>query len=220
MNTIPAMILTADRQEETLCRTICSLQRSGFTRITVFHDSNTGVWPGYQAMMREAIFLYGNKQPILLCEDDIVLCQGVHNYIQDRLCHELKPDVALITLYMSQMEREMFFPQNDPGLHDLSLRTSQGLSGALAWLWNPSILNEIAYADDLPRNEWLGTDYHIRDWLQKHQYRYFQHLPSLVQHTGHGNSTYHCSHGWIWREADTFPGEDAFPPFINANQHQ
>jgi len=215
MTNIPAMILTADRQEETLCRTIRSLKRSGFTRITVYCDNNTGVWPGYQALMREAISIYGDKQPILLCEDDIVLCQGVHDYIRDHLCHELKQDVALITLYMSQMDRVICFPQNEPGLHDMS-HEARGMCGALAWLWNPSVLSKIAYTDDLARNELLGTDYRIRDWIRKHQYRYLQHLPSLVQHTGHGNSTYNCHESRSWREADTFPGEDAFP-LIHAN---
>jgi|GEM_PF-5979307 len=205
---IPVGILSAPRDQDTLSRTIQSLIASGFSRIYVHYDrQNKGLWPAYQQLMSEVVCLFGEK-PILLTEDDIVLCQGVHDAICCQLSTFLQPDVGLISLYTSGWTRHSQFPKYEFGLNEVLEYRVESLCGALAYLWNPKALREIVVADDLPRDDPLGTDIHIPRWLERHGYRSYHHLPSLVQHTGQSCSTYENTTPLFTREADTFVGEE------------
>ena len=204
---IPVAILSSKRKKETLSRTVQSLIHAGFPEIYIHYDhEQSGVWPGYLKIAEKAIALFGTESPVLIVQDDIVVCRGLHQYIREKLAAKLTADVGWISLYLCEWTRKMLFDGQKERL--LEHRGTEHLCGALAWIWNMEILGEMLTSQDLVRSGKLGVDIHIPKWLIDHNDRILVHQPSLVNHADDGCSTYGNNHETIFRQADTFIGED------------
>lgn len=203
---IPACVLTAPRAVETLGRTILSLKNAGFEQFYIYYDKNRrGIWPGYLTLAERSLEMFGTSGPLLLVEDDILVCRDLHDYVTNSMDWVMEGSNAFISLYLNTWERAKNFSGAGHGVHESS--HLEGICGALAWLWNPKVLRQMIFSDDLFREDRMGTDIHAPKWLRAKGYRIFHHLPSLVQHADGGCSTYGCRHGRIYRYADTFIGE-------------
>lgn len=207
INQIPVGIVSSERAIETLYRTIQSLKNAGFSRFYIGYDRDrSGIWPHYQLMMKEMTELFGTSRPVLIVEDDIIACHDLHRYLCGLSEDVLHDEVGLISLYVSEWTRKHHFEKSCERIN-VSQKT-ENIGGALAWLWNPNVLQKIAFADDLFRDDRMRTDVHVPVWLDKHHYKMLHHLPSLVQHADGGCSTYQNAQTIIHRQADTFIGED------------
>lgn len=206
-HSLPVAVLSSDRKTETLYRTVRSLKNAGFYEIYIYYDRDrSGVWPGYQKIIRNVLHMFGTKEPILIVEDDILACRDLHEYIGRELVHRAAGDVGLISLYLSNWTRKQLFPECTERL--LESTRYMDICGALAWLWNPQVLLELAMAGDIERNDLLGTDIYIPEWLLRHGYRLLNHQPSLIEHADEGCSTYENKQEKSSRHSDTFIGEE------------
>lgn len=204
---IPVGIVSSHRTMETLYDTIRSLKNSGFSDFYIRYDhQRMGIWPHYQLVMREMAKRFADANAILIVEDDIVVCRDLHKYLLqliDVLNHD---DVGLMSLYISETSRKYHFLNSNEKIN-VTQRTEH-VGGALAWLWNPTVLKKIAFADDLFRDDSMRTDVHAPNWLDKNNLKMLHHLPNLVQHADHGYSTYHNVQTVDHRQSDTFIGEE------------
>ena len=110
-------VTTAPRKEYTLGKTLLSLQRSGFDQIRIFAEPDSPVPGGYQvtyrdrtlgpfrnwlASLKDLIRLGGDT--ILLCQDDIVMCRGVREFLVRDLWPA--PQIGIVSLYCSAKWRQ------------------------------------------------------------------------------------------------------------------
>lgn len=204
---IPVCVLTATRKTETIYKTISSLKNGGFDDFYIYHDrNNQGIWPGYITLAKRSLEIFGLSRPLLLVEDDIVVCRDLHDYLLMNLQWVMESHNGLFSLYLNESTRQKLFWGFQDGIHET--KEVDHVCGALAWLWNPRTLSQMIASTDINRDDPMGTDIYALQWLHTKRYKIYHHLPSLVQHEDQGCSTYSNKQELIYRRSDTFPGED------------
>lgn len=180
-------VTTAPRKERTLAKTLASLQRSGFDQIRIFAEPESPVPDGYQTIYRkETLGPFRNwlaslkdllrlgGDPILLCQDDIVMCRGVREFLARDLWPS--PNTGVVSLYCSAKWRQ------GTGMIQIKKRN---IWGCCALCIPRKVADTICCQRDT--RQWrrkTHIDYFIGTVMRKLNLGVFAYNPSLVQHTG------------------------------------
>lgn len=221
-------VTTAPRRVSHLEKTIKSIELAGFESVHVFSEPGVEKLPEvnhwYENESKLEVLhnwctglyqLYANNPNAdwyVMCQDDIVMCRGVREYLQ-----QLKPpdlECGLVSLYTSngkniqgvKLEKEKYLSDVSVG-QLVRANKGQSLWGACCYVLTTQAISVIVRHMDLtghPRR----LDYRVPELLWEHGLSVWYHLPSLVQHTqtvpssvGHGVSGYGM-------RSDSFIGED------------
>ena len=195
-------VTTAPRPLPTLRRAITSLERAGFAEAQVFNDPDRhGVWPNWLRAVRSLLEQSPRADLLLVCQDDIVLCRNLRQYLERTLWAGRR--VALWSPYCPGPYR-----QPSRGWH----RQRRGwlLVGALCWVL-PRHAAEAAVRDLGNVRARSRIDARLGKWAAETNRTVWYHTPSLVQHTGIGNSALGDKLEGELRRAVDFIGEEQTP---------
>ena len=200
--------------------TLASLRAAGFSNITVFAEPGShrpsgdcaslyanwvdrpelyGGWDNW----RYALDYLGRFNPlcpapeaILLCQDDVILCKGVREFLDATLWPS---NAGVISLYCSSKHA------TGNGLSTISVGSSYW--GALAFAFPPEQAQALL-ASNIP-NTLQGNriDNRVGLWANSTSRRLWVFTPSLAQHTGEFRSAMRHGHGQ-GMSANDFVGED------------
>ena len=195
-------LTTAPRPEPTLKRTMASLQRAGWGKVSVFDDTHRqGAWPNWLRAVRALLLEHRGADALLVCQDDAVFCRGLQAYLE----RTLWPDdqVALCSPYCPSPYRGKtagWHPEN----------RGWYLVGALCWAiprdTAEAILRSLGHVEARSR-----IDARVGHWARQTGRSVWYHTPSLVQHIGNGNSALGDKLVNSLRTARDFIGEEAVP---------
>ena len=191
---------TAPRPRSTLQRAVTSLGRAGFAEVEIFDDVDCrGAWPNWLRTVRQ--LLRRRCDVLLVCQDDIVCCRGLREYLDRRLW----PDAAaaLCSPYCPGPYR-----QRSPGWRRQC--RGWGLVGALCWAI-PRGAAEAMLCDLGNVQARSRIDARVGQWAAQTNDTVWYHTPSLVQHLGCGNSALGDRLESHLRRAADFIGEDRTP---------
>ena len=195
-------VTTAARPTPTLERTLRSLDRAGWPEYHVFEDfERAGSWPNWIGTLRSLIERYPGADAYMTVQDDAVFCRRLRKYLEDSLWPA--SETALCSPYCPAP-----YMRPPRGWH----RENRGwyLIGALCWVIHPesarSMVTELEQVESRSR-----VDARVGQWAANAGRSVWYHTPSLVQHTGCGNSALGDSSMSDIRRAADFIGEDAVP---------
>jgi GR25 family glycosyltransferase involved in LPS biosynthesis len=203
---IATIVVTTPRPEGTLKRTLNSLHDAGFSDVEVHNDDpSSGHFSAYYTAIEDVVNKYVNADAYLVVEDDVVFCKNTREY----LCKTLWPTdeverIGFCSLYLPGG----FSPPKRGWSETTQYRKS--ICCTQAWLYPPAsarfLLEKMA---PLRHDHPVGGDHVISQFLQKHDFTIWHHLPSLAQHSAPiGNSTVGNQNMTRNRKANSFPGED------------
>lgn len=191
-------VTTAPRPIATLEQTLKSLKQAGFGPCQLFDDrTRTGAWRNWLRAVRELLEKHPNADALLICQDDVVLCRGLREYLEGSLWPA--DDVAVCSPYCPTLYRS---PQ--PGWH----REDHGwdLVGAVCWAI-PRTAAEAMLRDLGQVKADRHIDARIGRWALQTGRSVWYHSPSLAQHVAPTNSA--LGHNLLGsrRQAADFVGE-------------
>ena len=193
---------TAPRGVPTLRDSVASLERAGFTNVRIFDDAQrAGAWSNWLHAVRTLLEQHPKADALLLCQDDIVCCRHLREYL-DRTLWPCRP-VAVCSPYSPGPYR-----QAEAGWHEQ--RRGWALVGALCW----AVPRETAEAvlEDLGNvRAYRHIDARVGRWAGQTKRTVWYHTPSLVQHVGNRNSALGDPLDICLRRAVDFIGEDRTP---------
>ncbi len=195
-------VTTAPRPIPTLERTLASLRRAGFDEVRVVDDLlHDGAWSNWLFAVRTLLAERPAADALLVCQDDIVCCRGLRAHL-DRT---LWPDgpVAVCSPYCPAPYRH-----DRQGWH--RQRRGWYLVGALCWAM-PRAAAEAILCDLGQVEARSRVDARVGQWAKWTRHSVWYHTPSLVQHTGNGNSALGDKLENELRRAVDFIGEDTWP---------
>jgi len=195
-------LTTAPRPEPTLERTRASLHKAGWTDCHVFDDSHkAGAWPNWISGLRSLIDGHPDADAYMMVQDDAAFCRGLRAYLEQTLWPAA--NVALCSPYCPT-------PYKKPkrGWHEEN--NGWNLAGAVCWVLPPdsarTIIAQLGQVEAKDR-----IDARIGQWAENVNRSVWYHTPSLVQHSGVGNSALGDENIDSLRIAADFLGEDAEP---------
>ena len=195
-------VTTAPRPLSTLRRATTSLERAGFAGAQVFDDADRcGAWPNWLRALRCLLRQHPDAEAVLICQDDIVCCQDLREYL-DRTLWPGR-EVALCSPYCPGPYRRA-----QTGWHEQ--RRGWALVGALCWALPRGAAE--AVLDDLGEVRARSRiDARVGRWAAQTRRTVWYHTPSLVQHVGNRNSALGDVLDTNLRRAVDFVGEDRIP---------
>ncbi|OHB67848.1 MAG: hypothetical protein A2V70_19895 [Planctomycetes bacterium RBG_13_63_9] len=203
---ITTVVLTAPRPEETLGRTLKSLEAAGIFGAAICNDTaRSGHFRAYMTALRCAVVRDARAEAYFLVEDDVVFCRGLHEYLQRTLWPGLVRQIALCSPYSPRA-----YQQREPGWSDAQSHRGLYLAGSQAWLFPPRAARAIL-AEVAPRGSTHNADWEIGKWARATGRQVWYHTPSLAQHEGVQNSTLGNNGATDIRYAVDFIGKDAYP---------
>ena len=195
-------VITADRPTSTLDQTLRSLSRAGWPEYHVFEDlDRNGVWPNWIGMLRSLVERYPRADAYLIVQDDAVFCRRLREYLENTLWPE--NETALCSPYCPTpyMTPNGGWHQENRGWY---------LIGAVCWVIHPesarAMLTELEQVESRAHVDSL-----VGQWAATAGQSVWYHTPSLIQHTGCGNSALGDPSISEIRRAADFIGEDAVP---------
>lgn len=217
-------ITTAPRQHATLEQSANSLRDAGWTDGTIFADPGTeleetslpfpvttrtqamGSWPNWFLSLTEMYMLNPHADAYLLCQDDVLYCQGLREYLES----ELWPDRALGVVSLHTASH-----QDRGGLGFYRTEFGSAAWGAQAYVFSNcglrALLRDPAVVNHRQRGRLNGernVDSVVGRWCKESGWGYFLHSPSLTQHIGDTSTLWRTSTKAIGRrQAATFVGE-------------
>ena len=219
-------VTTAPRKNQTLSRTLDSLGRSGWTDVCIFAEPDSSVpsgippanvvwrsrrvgpWSNFLLALTELLLREPRADGYLICEDDVVFCAGLRDYLESRLWPDSR--VGVVSLFTPSHQ--------DPGTGSGFFACNRGWDtwGAAAFLFPNASARALLrhrvvvnHRQRGPHDGWLDTDCVVGQWCKDSDAGFYLHTPSLAQHIGETSA--------IWgegsrlqgrRHAPTFPGED------------
>ena len=191
-------VTTAPRPTPTLSRTLASLERAGFAEATVLNDAGRdGAWPNWLQAVRVALAARPRAESLLICQDDVVCCSGLREYLDRTLWPS--DCVAICSPYCpgAYRQRRQGWRLQRRGWH---------LVGALCWAV-PRAAAEAILCDLGQVEAQRHVDARIGKWAADTGRTVWYHTPSLVQHEGIGNSALGDPTDNTLRRAVDFVGE-------------
>lgn len=226
-------ITSAPRPVPTLHRCVESVMAAGFAP-TVFAEPGTsidgigcpvavrttrrGIWRNYVDTLRQLLAAHPDAQAIMVLQDDVVLCQGVREFLEHDLWPGLSP--GMVSIY-SPEEREA------GGLPGVDRRTS-GVIGLCAAIYPRHVAERLAQSQFA--HDWRGVhaqgahepdplkkkaiDTGVCETLKAWGLPVYHYRPSLAQHIadvssiGHGGRHQTRGNGLLYRSSKHFVGED------------
>jgi hypothetical protein len=195
-------VTTAPRPQSMLEQTLASFRRAGWTGSRVFDDvKGSGAWRNWIDGLKCLVEQDPNADAYLMIQDDAVFCRGLRAYLERMLWPADR--VALCSPYSPTPYKK---PQR--GWHEEN--RGWNLVGAVCWALPPdsarTIVAELGHVE--ARNR---IDARIGQWARQARLSVWYHTPSLVQHSGLGNSALGDMGTGSLRVAADFPGEDVEP---------
>ena len=207
---IATVVLTSERPQETLTRTLASLHAAGWPPdqgagggIGIYDDrQQSGHFAAYMAALDHAVQRDPRADAYFIVEDDVVFCGGLRAYLQRTLWPGAGEEIALCSPYAPEAYR-----QDAQGWDHTQSHRGHYLAGSQAWIFPPlaawAILAEVA-----PLRTVHNADWEIGKWAAATGQRIWYHTPSLAQHIGIGNSALGDDQATTIRIAADFVGED------------
>ncbi len=195
-------VTTAPRRQPTLEQTLASLRRAGWTSTRVFDDvKGSGAWGNWINALKDLISQDPHANAYLMIQDDAVFCRGLRAYLERTLWPADR--VALCSPYCPTPYRKPW-----RGWHEEN--RGWNLVGAVCWVLPPdsarTIVAELGHVEARSR-----IDARIGQWARQAGLSVWYHTPSLVQHSGLGNSALGDMGMGSLRVAADFPGEEVEP---------
>lgn len=204
---------------------MASLVNAGFAGATLFCEPGTalppvidedfwpivrrperyGAWRNWVTALGELVAADPSADAVMLCQDDVIFCRGLREYLEKTLWPPGDERVGLCSPYSPAPYRK---PK--PGWHQE--RRGLHLVGALCWVF-PQRTAEIIARDWAPlaSKHNRGIDRRIGDWCERTGHAVWYHTPSLAQHVGNKNSALGDPLDDWMRRAHDFVGEDRTP---------
>lgn len=163
-----------------------------------------GVMPSFMKLLEKA----SENEWILYLQDDVIIADGLHDYIEDIIDHAKELNTEFISLYGSSKGEYLEALKN--GIKYVPIKNYYGLCGALISkrLMKLAIekFNERPY--EPVTNGWANPAYRCSDmylgWVMKQEnITPYIHIPCLVQHTLHMKSSIGTRQTWN-RKSNTF----------------
>lgn len=195
-------VTTAPRPRTTLHRTLASLRRAGWSEFHLFDDlARAGAWRNWIEGLAQLIERCPNAHAYMMLQDDAIFCRGLRTYLERTLWPAA--NAALCSPYCPTPYR-----RRRRGWHEEN--RGWNLVGAVCWVLPPgsarAVVGELGRVEARHR-----IDARIGQWAAGTGRSVWYHTPSLVQHTGVGNSALGDQNAGSLRVAADFPGEDAEP---------
>ena len=217
-------VTTAPRREPTLSRMLESLRHAGWNEAYIFAEpgsADDGVTSGHRWCSRgQRLGMFSNwylslteltlREPeadaYVLCQDDIVFCEGVRSYLEQILWASPSPQV--LSIYCAAVHDR----NDDVGFR--ALDEGWQTCGALTLIF-PNVVARALLCDSMflhhrrngSMSETVGIDSVVGSWCQKSGITYYVHSPSLVQHIGQNSTLWGYLADSPRRSACSFPGE-------------
>jgi len=197
-------VTTAPRPAPTLQRTVASLRRAGWPKYATFRDSHgAGAWRNWIEGLRLLIRRQPRADAYMICQDDVVFCRGLRDYLQQTLWPADRETVALCSVFTPAAYRA-----SRPGWH--RQRRGWHLVAAQAWTIPPESARAIvAELGDLEASK--NIDNRIGKWAGETDRAPWYHTPSLAEHVGLRNSALGDQRISDLRESGDFIGEENRP---------
>lgn len=198
-------MFSAPRPKPLIGRTLESLARAGFTDVNVTYDlGRRDHMRAWLTALKSLLARSPDCDAYLICEDDVIFCRGLRNYLEQTLWPAARSSVAICSPYTPSPYR-----RQGSGWH--CEERGFGLISSLAWVISPEAARLIV--DEFHESESFqhGADALIGQWALESGKSVWFHTPSLAQHTGLGNSAMGNDSLSDARMAADFIGEDVDP---------
>ena len=195
-------ITTAPRPQPTLKRTMASLRAAGWSDFDLFDDAQrVGAWLNWLNGLRDLLDRHADADTLMMVQDDAVFCRGLRTHLDKTLWPDA--DVALCSPYCPTP-----YKRAHSGWHEE--RRGWYLIGAVCWVLPPNAARSLLVDLDGTAAE-RQIDARVGRWAITSGRSVWYHTPSLVQHTGCGNSALGDKSMNSIRRATDFIGEEATP---------
>ncbi len=219
-------ITTAPREKSTFDRTVESLSVAGWPedQLHVFAEPGTfsqtmelqspvtirgrrvGAFPNWYLSLEELVLTQPNADAYLLCQDDIVACRNLRQYLERVLWPH--PVVAFVSLYCGTLQSRT---TNKEGFFRID--KSDLLYGALSIVFPAASARAILLDPYVQRHRdgnagTYGIDSVLASWASETGLPAFVHFPSLIGHTGVTSAIFKGAGNDPSRCSDSFVGED------------
>lgn len=218
-------ITTAPRPEPTLEKTLSSLLNAGWAEPHVFAEPGVqvsskcdllwtqriktlGAWPNWLLGLTELVLTFPQADAYFMCQDDVVFCRGLRNYLEETLWPA--PRVGVVSLYCPSHVGEsghLGFQLDDRGWDTWgALAYVFSNASARALLRSSLVVN---HRNRGPSDGLRNVDSVVGQWCRDSDMPYFIHSPSLAQHVGETSTLFPNVRNEGKRRASTFLGEHA-----------
>ncbi|MGI9239490.1 MAG: hypothetical protein ACR2RV_01740 [Verrucomicrobiales bacterium] len=207
-----AAVTTAPRDQPTLAESLASLADAGWPEAHVFAEPDSslpadldesrltqrrqklGAWPNWLLSLNEMVLRDPDADAYLLCQDDVLYCRGLREYLEQTLWPTER--VGVVSLHTASHQ--------DRGDTDGFYATGFGWgawgaqayvfpnASARALLRNHEVVN---HRQRGPRDGLCNVDSVVGRWSLNSKLDYYLHSPSLTQHIGEAST--------LWEKADT-----------------
>ncbi len=221
-----AGLTTSPRAEPTLERSLRSLEKAGWPKAHVFAEplvdlpswlmphrrtiraQKLGAWPNWFLSLNEMYLREPHADAYLICQDDVLYCQGLREYLEKTLwpSHRL----GVVSLHTASH-------QDRGDAHGFyTAQHGWGAWGAQAYvLPNPSVRallrngHVVNHRNRGPGAGMQNVDSVVGQWCKDTGLDYYLHTPSLAQHIGDTSTLWKDASATGRRRAATFVGEEA-----------
>lgn len=194
-------MLSAPRREHTVGRVLESLARAGFSNVLTCSDiERRGHTRSWLHVLRLLLQMSPNADAYFVCEDDVVFCLGLRDYLERSLWPAQRETVAICSPYSPTP-----YCRSTRGWHCENHGFS--LISSLTWILSPETARAILSRFDSNDSFSYNADAIIGDWALRADKSVWYHTPSLAQHVGLGNSALGDNSISDIRQAVDFVGE-------------
>jgi hypothetical protein len=181
---------------------MASLRAAGWSEVELFDDvRQAGAWINWLGGLRALVDGHVDADALMMVQDDAIFCRGLRAHLDRTLWPDA--EVALCSPYCPAPYR-----RPGPGWHEE--RRGWYLVGAICWvLPRESARSLLADLDGTIAERQI--DARVGLWATTAGRSVWYHTPSLVQHTGCGNSALGDQSTSSIRRAADFIGEEATP---------
>ncbi|MBS0207956.1 MAG: hypothetical protein JSS27_03285 [Planctomycetes bacterium] len=166
-----------------------------------------GAFPNWLLGLAELVLRERQAEAYLMCQDDVVFCRGVREYLE----HSLWPaeKVGVISLFCPS-----HYARGKPAGFHVEDR-GWDTWGAQAYVFSPAAADALLSSPVVWNHRRTGPNEGNRNidsvigyWCRQTKLPYFVHTPSLAQHVGTTSTLYYGASTWGNRIAADFMGED------------
>ena len=215
-------VTTAPRREPTLVQSAASLRAAGWAEAIIFADPGSeldeaalpflvtrrtralGSWPNWILSLTEMYMLDPHADAYLICQDDVLYCQGLREYLENELWPERALGVVSLHTASHQDRGGLGFYCTEYGPYSWGAQAYVFPNASLrALLRDPAVIN---HRQRGRLNGERNVDGVVGTWCKESGLGYYLHSPSLTQHIGDTST--------LWRRATTASGRRQAATFV------
>ena len=218
-------VTTAPRDPCTLKESLRSLENAGWKDYLLFAEPDSsvpdgvdgarlrqranalGAWPNFYMALTELMLTQPHADAYLMCQDDVLYCKGLRDYLENVLWPGSRPGVVALHTPMHQdIAAAKGFYASPQGWAAWGAQAYVFPNAAArAFVRHPRVVN---HRNRGPREGLCNVDSMVGQWCQDVGFDYYLHSPSPTQHIGEKSTLWENSNLEGRRSAATFPGED------------